>query len=111
MTAHDGRDLDSQRYFLEHRVAWPDVWAGLLLVLLVGTSAVVAAVLSSAGSPMISKADQRSAHETHPLAGVQDPRRIGWRPTNGHFGATGLRERVSEADESASAESGRDMIN
>jgi hypothetical protein len=110
MTAHHGRDLDSQRYFLEHRAAWPDVWAGLLLVLVVGATAAVAAVLSSAGSPMESKTIQRSAHETQPLAGVQDPRRVGWRATNGSLNATGLSVRVSESDERASAESGREMI-
>jgi hypothetical protein len=110
MTAHDGRDFDGQRFFLEHRAAWPDVWAGLLLVLVVGATAVVAAVLSSGGSPMASKAVQGSAHETHLLAGVQDPRRIGWRATNGSLNATGLSERVSEPGERASAESGREMI-
>jgi hypothetical protein len=107
MTAHHGRDLDSQRYFLEHRVAWPDVWAGLLLVLLVGVSAVGAAVLSSDGSPRLAKTE----HEIHALTGVQDPRRIGWRATNSSLNATGLRERVPEPDERASAESGREMIN
>jgi hypothetical protein len=106
MTAHDGRDFDGQRYVLEHRVAWPDVWAGLLLVLVVGATAVVAAVLSSAGSPRLAKTD----HEIHPLAGVQDPRRMGWRATNNSLNATGLRERVPEPGERASAESGREMI-
>src|SRR5918996_3763327 len=99
MTAHDGRDFDSRRYSLEHRVSWPDVWAGLLLMLFVGASAAVAVVLSSDGQSKLVKSDHRSAHEPHALTGVHDPRRIGWRATNGPWDATGSPEAVPAHDD------------
>ena len=99
MSITDGRDLD-------HRVSWPDVWAGLGLVAMVGMAAVSAAVLVSDGSPTTPNADRQAGSPRFPLVGVQDPGRPGWRSTNKAGDPTDVHEVAPEPDDKLGAESG-----
>jgi hypothetical protein len=99
MSIDGGSDLD-------HRVSWPDVWAGLGLVALVGVAAVSAAVLVSDGSPTTPNADRQAGSPRFPLVGVQDPGRPGWRSTSKGRDPTGLHEVAPEPDDKLGEESG-----
>ena len=107
MTAHDGSDLSNRKGFLDRRVSWPDIWAGFVLTLVVGTGAVFALALLSDGTPTAPHAQRQEADPTFRLQGVQNPSRPGWRATNGTWDRAGPYETVPEAsDERVGPDSG-----
>jgi hypothetical protein len=106
MTTDDGSDFGRRKSSLDRQVSWRDVWAGVVLTLVVATSAIFAAALLWDGPPAAPKADRQGEDPTR-LLGVQDPSRPGWRATNGPFDPGGMHETVpDDAEDRAAAASG-----
>jgi hypothetical protein len=79
MTNRGGNDDNAADGSLAHNAGWSDVWAGLLLTLILLGSAILVAILFSGRPSSPLTGDKPAAARPKSLYGVRDPSRPGWR--------------------------------
>jgi hypothetical protein len=111
MSKHNANDGNGAGGLLAHGASWSDVWAGLLLTLVLFGSAILVAFLFSGRHSSMSREEEPAPSYTEYLLGIRDPARPGWRTTVSPWNLTGIHDIAVDIEDrgqdEAIAEGGR----